>query len=80
MSGICIYMGGAKCAEQYCDFWDHEEQKCSIALETIRRAGLLGIFIKEFGKIDGSKIDNIVDDKKLHFLFNQMIGEQYKMH
>ena len=38
MSGICPSMNGKKCAMEYCDFWDREEQICSLALESRRRA------------------------------------------
>lgn len=30
--GICKDMNGAKCAENYCDYWDAEKQRCSIAI------------------------------------------------
>jgi len=30
--GICKDMKGAKCAENYCDYWDPEKQRCSIAV------------------------------------------------
>jgi len=31
--GICKDMNGAKCAENYCDYWDPEEQRCIIAIK-----------------------------------------------
>ena len=31
-NGICTKMNGSKCAEEYCDFWNVESQKCNDAL------------------------------------------------
>jgi len=36
--GICVHMNGALCALQYCDYYNNEEQKCSLALESHARA------------------------------------------
>jgi len=34
-------MDGKKCAMEYCDFWNHEEQMCSLALESHKRVEIL---------------------------------------
>lgn len=41
MSGICPTMNGKKCAMEYCDFWNREEQICSLALESNKRVEIL---------------------------------------
>lgn len=38
---ICPHMNGKKCASTYCDYWNHEEQRCSLALESHKRVELL---------------------------------------
>ena len=47
MSGICPTMNGKKCAMEYCDFWDREKQRCSLALESRRRAEILRIILSK---------------------------------
>jgi hypothetical protein len=37
-SGICVHLNGAMCAMQYCDYYNYERQKCSLALESQARA------------------------------------------
>lgn len=44
---ICIYMGGAKCAESHCDLWDLEEKRCLYAIIIEKEIELLDIAIKE---------------------------------
>lgn len=51
MSGICVKMGGKKCAMEYCDFWNHEEQICSLALESRKRIETLNIVLKKAEKV-----------------------------
>lgn len=41
MSGICAQMDGKKCMMEYCDFWDSDEQTCSLALESHKRVEIL---------------------------------------
>jgi hypothetical protein len=48
--GICKDMDGAKCAGDYCDYWDHEEQSCSIALESKLRVEILRATLARMGK------------------------------
>jgi hypothetical protein len=42
---ICPQMNGSMCAADYCDYWDAEEQRCSLALESHKRVELLGMII-----------------------------------
>lgn len=51
MSGICVKMDGKKCAMEYCDFWNHEEQICSLALESRKRIEVLNIALRKAEKI-----------------------------
>lgn len=51
MSGICPTMSGKKCAMEYCDFWDREEQICSLALESRRRAKILRTILDKAKKL-----------------------------
>lgn len=44
---ICPHMQGNKCAETYCDYWDDEEQRCSLALESHKRVELLDMVLKK---------------------------------
>ena len=44
---ICPKMNGKKCAAIYCDFWDHEEQICSLALESRKRVELLNAILEK---------------------------------
>lgn len=39
--GICTRMKGGKCAENYCDYWDDENQICSEALLVKRKVEIL---------------------------------------
>ena len=32
MGGICKYMKGEKCAENYCDMWNKKEKRCNDAV------------------------------------------------
>jgi hypothetical protein len=47
MSGICVKMNGAKCAEEYCDYWNREEQICTDALIAKLRVELLKTLLKK---------------------------------
>lgn len=44
---ICPQMNGKKCAAIYCDYWDDEEQRCSLALESHKRVELLDTILKK---------------------------------
>jgi len=44
---ICPHMNGNKCATKYCDYWDHEEQRCSLALESSKRVDLLNMVLEK---------------------------------
>ena len=44
---ICPRMEGKKCAAIYCDYWNPEEQRCSLALESHKRVELLDMFLKK---------------------------------
>jgi hypothetical protein len=44
---ICPSMDGKKCATTYCDYWDHEEQRCSLALESHKRVELLNAVLEK---------------------------------
>lgn len=44
---ICPSMDGKKCATIYCDYWDHEEQRCSLALESHKRVELLNAVLEK---------------------------------
>ncbi len=46
MEGICVYMGGSQCAENYCDMWNNEHQSCSKALESHRRVEILTMILE----------------------------------
>ena len=48
---ICPQMNGKKCATIYCDFWDNEEQSCSLALESRKRVELLDAVLKKAEKL-----------------------------
>jgi hypothetical protein len=39
-------MDGKKCAMEYCDYWNYEEQMCSLALESIKRVEILNMALK----------------------------------
>lgn len=47
MSGICVHMNGAKCALEYCDYYNGASQKCTLALESKMKVELLSARIKE---------------------------------
>lgn len=38
---VCPRMNGAKCAGDWCDLWDHENQKCLKAIEVELRVEIL---------------------------------------
>jgi len=42
---ICPHMSGAKCANEYCDYWDSEEQACSLALLAHKQSELLNMVL-----------------------------------
>jgi hypothetical protein len=44
-------MNGNKCATEYCDYWDHEEQKCSLALESSKRVELLDMVLEKANEL-----------------------------
>jgi hypothetical protein len=44
---ICPHMNGKKCAAIYCDYWNHEEQRCSLALESHKRVELLDTILEK---------------------------------
>jgi len=33
MTGMCRYMGGAKCAGSHCDFWSNYHKRCITAVK-----------------------------------------------
>lgn len=47
MSSICPHMNGSKCAMEYCDYWNHLEQGCSLALESHKRVDILNMVLKK---------------------------------
>jgi len=49
--GICPHMKGEKCAERYCDYWNPEEQRCSLALESQKRVELLDMVLEKAEKM-----------------------------
>lgn len=54
--GICPIMNGNKCALNYCDFYEEEDQICSKASLTKKRLGLLKkVEIKLEELIDSAK-------------------------
>jgi len=57
MNGICPKMKGAKCAEKYCDFWNGEEQTCSLALESKLRTEILQTLLEKARKIESKAKD-----------------------
>lgn len=62
---ICIHMNGSKCAMEYCDYWDLEEQRCSLALESHKRVESMNALLDEIKKEKDSnkmkqKIENII--------------------
>jgi len=50
MENICIHMNGQKCAESFCDYWDLEERKCALALESINNAKIKRIVLEQMEK------------------------------
>lgn len=54
---ICTHMNGSKCAGEYCDYWNNEEQRCSLALESHKRVELLTIILNRAGELS-SKAKN----------------------
>jgi ABC-type uncharacterized transport system ATPase component len=44
-------MNGKKCAMEYCDFWDHKKQICSLALESRRRSEIFRIILSKANKL-----------------------------
>jgi hypothetical protein len=48
---ICPHMNGKKCATEYCDYWNHEEQRCSLALESSKRVELLDMVLEKANEL-----------------------------
>jgi len=67
MSGICPKMNGKKCAENYCEFWDHDELACTLALESRKRVELLNLLL--------DKAEELADDVKDKEHLKELIKE-----
>ncbi len=72
-NGICKYMDGAQCAENYCDFYDAEEQTCLPALEVRKRVEILNKMLATMEEKENKKQD-IDEAKKLARDFNFVSG------
>ncbi len=44
---ICVHMDGKKCALIYCDYWNDQEQRCSLALESHKRVEMLDTLLEK---------------------------------
>jgi len=53
MSGICPKMNGSKCGMNQCEFWNHDELACTIALESHKRVELLNLLIEKAEELIG---------------------------
>jgi len=51
MAGICPHMQGAKCAMEYCDYWNSLEQGCSLALESHKRTKILNLVLNKVEEV-----------------------------
>ena len=69
MTGICPRMNGKKCAMEYCDFWNHEEQICSLALESNKRVEILTAILNKAEEL----ALNAADGKELMELTKELI-------
>jgi len=60
---ICPQMDGKKCATEYCDYWDREEQSCSLALESHKRVELLKVVLEKAEKLlmDAKEKEDLVE-------------------
>ena len=67
MNGICKEMNGEKCAMEYCDYWNEEEQACSTALESHARVKILNLLLEKVEKLiydakDKEELTKIIKD------------------
>ena len=69
MASICAQMDGKKCAMEYCDFWDREEQMCSLALESHKRVEILKTILTKAEEL----ALNAKDGKELMELTKELI-------
>jgi len=67
--GVCIHMNGAKCAGNYCDYWNSEKQICSLSLESKLKVELFEERIRLINK-EKEKIKNKNALKKFKKKFN----------
>lgn len=66
--GICVHMAGALCALHYCDYYDLELQKCSLAIESHARAEIL---LKLLDKME-ELISNVKDEDAAFKLMREL--------
>ena len=69
MSGICPHMNGKKCAMEYCDYWNREEQICSLALESRRRSEIFRTTLNKAKKLTA----DVKDSEELMELTKKLI-------
>ena len=69
MASICAQMDGKKCAMEYCDFWDSEEQMCSLALESHKRVEILKTILARAKEL----VLNAKDEKELTALTKKLV-------
>lgn len=68
MSGVCVKMNGAKCAEDYCDYWDHGELCCSSALESRKHVELLDMMLEKAQEL----LNKVQDRKELERVIKEL--------
>lgn len=71
MDNVCPKMNGSKCAMEYCDFWNLDEQKCSVALESHKRVELMNTLLKHVDELrfvaeDKGRLEELI--KKLNIV------------
>ena len=50
-NNVCPKMNGAKCAGDWCDFWDHEKQECSEATESKMRCEMMELVLERLKEL-----------------------------
>lgn len=65
-NNICPKMNGQKCAGNYCDLWDDEDQRCLEAIEVSIRVDILKRKLREAeSREEESRTQEEIEDFKL---------------
>lgn len=78
--GICVHMNGALCAMQYCDYYNYDQQKCSLAIESQARAEVAMKLLEKLEELladakDEDSVKKII--KELNVVFGPKTLQQF---